>query len=225
MVLKVIVLFLGIFIAGVYSSSSTTLSLPTSTTKSFQTQTTRLTVTSRSSTTRPSTTATPTSTTTSAPTTSTPVPEKPIQSNFSLPVIKSNTSILVVASNEIFPNRFTAFLDDEELIIAGRESIKVLVKALRSNRSIDEALTIAVTTFATSRTANRIKEKSLKNSKFSLDKEFDVTKSLSSVALGSLAVFPPYFFPKYFRSMDENWLNENRQIQKFLTNTIIGTSE
>jgi hypothetical protein len=136
-------------------------------------------------------------------------------------------------------------MEDDELITAGKESFKVLVKTLRENRGLDEALTVAITTFATSRTANRIRDKT-RSSKISLDKDStgetdtskafktkssslttstDVSKTLGAVALGSLAVIPPYVFPKYFRSMDDNWRNESRQIQKFLTNTLVSASE
>ena len=46
--------------------------------------------------------------------------------------------------------------------------------------------------------------------------------SLGVIALGGLAVLPPIIFPKYFRSVDENWLTENRQIHRFLTNSLVG---
>lgn len=49
--------------------------------------------------------------------------------------------------------------------------------------------------------------------------------SLGVIALGGLAVLPPIIFPKYFRSVDENWLTENRQIHRFLTNSLVGVSE
>ena len=59
----------------------------------------------------------------------------------------------------------------------------------------------------------------------SLSSSADLSKSLGFLALGSLAVLPPIIFPKYFRSMDEAWFAENRQIQKFLTGTLVGASE
>lgn len=193
------------------------------------------------------------STTTTPPSLTTTIKPTEVSKNVTIQGEKKigNTSLVVAASNEVSSSssRLTSFMEDEELLTAGKESLKVLIKSLRDNRSLDEALAVAITTFATSRTANRIREKSLKSSKMSLDKDFgeqdsfvnettsravktktsltstDVTKTLGGVALGSLAVLPPYLFPKYFRSMDENWLNENRQIQKFLTNTLIGASE
>lgn len=157
-------------------------------------------------------------------------------------IAKLNTSD--VASNEL-SGGFTSFLENEELVAAGRESLRVFVKALKSNRTLDEALTIAVTAYATTRTAREIKG-SLKNAKFALDRDFgekriaavslrshnsstlhasEFSKSLGLLTLGSLAVLPPIIFPKYFRSMDESWVAENRQIQKFLTGTLVGASE
>ena len=147
-----------------------------------------------------------------------------------------------VASNEL-TGGFTSFLENEELVAAGRESLRVFVKALKTNRTLDEALTIAVTAYATTRTAREIRG-SLKNAKFALDRDFGEKRiaavssrsyntstlpaanlSLGSFALGGLAVLPPIIFPKYFRSMDESWLAENRQIQKYLTGTLVGASE
>lgn len=149
------------------------------------------------------------------------------------------------------PSGFYALIQNEDLLTAGRDSLKVFVKSLRANRSLDEALTIAVTAFATTRTAREIKHSMNKNAKFLLDKEHfgessnwrnwtltkaltngplngplaDLSKSLNFLALGGLAVLPPIVFPKYFRSMDEAWFAENRQIQKFLTNSLVGASE
>lgn len=83
----------------------------------------------------------------------------------------TSLSIVSATSNEITPNRLTTLLDDEELVIAGRDSFKIFMKSLRANRSIDESLTLAITAFATTRTANRIKDKQIKNAKFALDRE------------------------------------------------------
>ena len=81
---------------------------------------------------------------------------------------KLNTSD--AGSNEL-SGGFMSFLENEELVAAGRESLRVFVKALKSNRTIDEALTIAVTAYATTRTAREIKG-TLKNAKFALDRDF-----------------------------------------------------
>lgn len=160
-------------------------------------------------------------------------------------VARVNNNTSDVSTNEL-SSGFTSFLENEELVVAGRESLRVFVKALKSNRSIDEALTIAVTAYATTRTAREIRG-NLKNAKLALDRDFgekriyalsaprsfnsttlretDLSKSLGFLTLGSLAVLPPIIFPKYFRSMDESWFAENRQIQKFLTGTLVGASE
>ena len=98
-----------------------------------------------------------------------------------------NTSLAVVSSNEVSSTRFTSFLEDEELLMAGRESLRVLVKSLRDNKSMNEAVTVALTAFATSRTANRIKDKSAKSSRFSLDKDFG-EKNLSSFFLTPMTI-------------------------------------
>lgn len=69
------------------------------------------------------------------------------------------------------PTGFYALIQNEDLLTAGRDSLRVLVKSLRSNKSLDEALTIAITAFATTRTAREIKHSMNKNAKFLLDKE------------------------------------------------------
>ena len=92
----------------------------------------------------------------------------------------AKVNVTDISSNEL-SGGFMSFLDNEELMAAGRESLRVFVKALKTNRSIDEALTIAVTAYATTRTAREIKG-NLKNAKLSLDRDFGET-TLFSVAL------------------------------------------
>jgi hypothetical protein len=164
---------------------------------------------------------------------------------FATTVADKVTNRTDVTSNELTHTGFTSFLENEELVAAGREGLRVFVKALKSNRTLDEAFTIAVTAYATTRTAREIRG-SLKNAKFALDRDFgeqrprfrvsrsyisslfrsaDFSKSMGFITLGSLAILPPLIFPKFFRSMDESWLAENRQIQKFFTGTLVEASE
>ena len=69
------------------------------------------------------------------------------------------------------PTGIYAFLQNEDLLTASRESLRVFVKCLRTDRSLDEALTIAITAFATTRTAREIRHSMSKNAKFLLDRE------------------------------------------------------
>lgn len=142
--------------------------------------------------------------------------------------------------NELTAN-VSSFIDDKsnELMTDAKNSVKVFFKCLHANRTVEEAVAIAVTTFASSRSTRGIRAEKFtlsRDIRKLLDKEFIIdaitytlrqclATSLGVVALGGLAVLPPIIFPKYFRSVDENWLTENRQIHRFLTNSLVGVSE
>lgn len=78
----------------------------------------------------------------------------------------SNTSLMSEARSG-----FYALVQNEDALGAARDSLRAFIKSLRSNRSLDEALTIAITAFAASRTSREINHSMSKNAKFLLDKE------------------------------------------------------